>query len=50
MKMPSFLLCGGNKGGKMDKDRRGREEDRGEPSMVASVLVGHLDQTMQDRL
>jgi hypothetical protein len=43
MKMPSFPLCGGNKGRKMDKDRRGREEDRGEPSIVASVQVCHLD-------
>jgi hypothetical protein len=50
MKMPSFLLCGGNKGGKMDKDRQGREEDRGEPSMVTSIPVGHLDQMMQDGL
>jgi hypothetical protein len=39
-----------NKGGKMDKCGRGRVEEREEPSMVASVQAGHLDQTTCDGL
>jgi hypothetical protein len=44
--IPEMILCGGNKGGKMEKDGRGRVEERGEPSMAAPVQTGHLDQMM----
>jgi hypothetical protein len=37
----------GNNGGKMEKDGRGRVEERGEPGMAASVRTGHLDQMMR---
>jgi hypothetical protein len=40
-----ILPCGGNKGGKTHKHSRARREDREEPSMVASMQVGLLDQT-----
>jgi hypothetical protein len=44
------ILLGGNKGGKIDKNGRGRVEDRGEqPGKVASECTGHLEQMMQDR-
>jgi hypothetical protein len=36
--------CRGNKGRKMEKDGRGREQHRGEPVMAASVQAGYLDQ------
>jgi hypothetical protein len=39
------ITSGGNKGTKTEKHRRGREEERGEPGMVAPVQAGHLDQT-----
>jgi hypothetical protein len=42
--------CGGNKGRKLEKDGRERVEDRWEPSAVASVQVGHLDQMTRDGL
>jgi hypothetical protein len=46
----SFLLCGGNKGGKMVKNGRGREEEREEPGEAASVQAGHLEhQTRLDK-
>jgi hypothetical protein len=32
----------------MDKNGKGRVEDRKEPSVVASVQAGHLDQMMRD--
>jgi hypothetical protein len=32
-----MIPSGGNKGGKMEKNGRGRVEESGEPSMVASV-------------
>jgi hypothetical protein len=47
---PEMTPHGGNKGGTMEKDGRGRAEDRGEPSEVASVQAGHLDQTTRDGL
>jgi hypothetical protein len=47
---PESHFCGGNKGSKVDKYGRGRVEDRGEPSMVASVQVGHMDQMKRDGL
>jgi hypothetical protein len=34
---------------KTGKNGRQRVEDRGEPSMVASVRTGHLDQMMRYR-
>jgi hypothetical protein len=34
----------------MDKNARGRVEDRQEPSMVVAVQAGHLDQMMRDGL
>jgi hypothetical protein len=39
----AMTLRRGNQGGKMEKDGRGRVEDREEPSMVASVQAGHMD-------
>jgi hypothetical protein len=46
-----LLLSRGNKGGKMAKNRRGREEERGErPGEVAPERTGLLDMTMQDGL
>jgi hypothetical protein len=47
---PEIILCGGNKSGKMEKDGRGRVEDRGEPSVAASVHAGHLDQMTRNGL
>jgi hypothetical protein len=44
---PEEIKSGGNKGGQMGKDGRGRVEERGEPSTVASMRTGHLDQTMR---
>jgi hypothetical protein len=44
---PEVIPSGGNKGGQMEKDGRGREEERGEPGTVASVQAGHLDKTMR---
>jgi hypothetical protein len=40
---PEEITSGGNKGGQMGKYGRGREEDRGEPGVVAPVQAGHLD-------
>jgi hypothetical protein len=40
---PEVLSRGGNKGGIMDKNGRGRVEERGEPGAVASVQTGHMD-------
>jgi hypothetical protein len=34
---------GGNEGGKMDKNSQGKIQDREEPSMVASMHIGHMD-------
>jgi hypothetical protein len=42
-------LSGGNKGGKTGKNGQGREEEREEPGMVASVQVGYVDQMTRDR-
>jgi hypothetical protein len=42
---PEEINSGGNKGGQMAKHRRGRVEEIGEPSTVASVQTGHLDPT-----
>jgi hypothetical protein len=47
---PEMTPHGGNKGGTMEKDGRGRAEDRGEPSEVACVQAGYLDQTTRDGL
>jgi hypothetical protein len=35
------ILLGGNKGGQIVKNGRGRVEERGEPGMAASVQTGH---------
>jgi hypothetical protein len=43
---PEVISSGGNKGGQMGKNGSGREEERGEPGVVALVQAGHLDQTM----
>jgi hypothetical protein len=43
---PEMISSGGNTGGQMGKNRRGRVEERGEPGATAPVQVGHLDQTM----
>jgi hypothetical protein len=40
---PEEITSRGNKGGQMGKHGRGRVEDRGEPSVAASVQTGHLD-------
>jgi hypothetical protein len=40
---PEEVTSGGNKGGQMGKHGRGREEDREEPSAVASEQPGLLD-------
>jgi hypothetical protein len=40
---PEKITSGGNKGGNMGKNGRGREEDREEPSMVAPEQAGLLD-------
>jgi hypothetical protein len=46
---PEVILLGGNKGGKIDKNGRGRVEDRGEqPGEVASERTGLLEQTTRD--
>jgi hypothetical protein len=46
---PEVILLGGNKGGKIDKNGRGRVEDRGErPGEVASEHTGLLEQTTRD--
>jgi hypothetical protein len=45
-----IILHRGNKGRKIEKDGGGRVGDRGEPSMVASVQAGHLDQMMRNGL
>jgi hypothetical protein len=37
------IIGGGNKGGQMGKNGRGRVEEREEPSAAASVQAGHLD-------
>jgi hypothetical protein len=43
------LFSGGNKGGKIAKNRRGREEERGEqPGEVAPERTGLMDMMMQD--
>jgi hypothetical protein len=45
------LFSGGNKGRKIAKNRRGREEERGEqPGKVAPKQTGLLDMIMQDGL
>jgi hypothetical protein len=44
---PEEITSGGNKGGKTEKDGRGRVEKRGEPGAVAPVQAGHLDQEMR---
>jgi hypothetical protein len=43
---PEMTPSGGNTGGKTGKNGRGREQDREEPSLVASVQAGHMDKTM----
>jgi hypothetical protein len=43
-----MILSGGNKGGKMDKNSGQRVEDKEEPSAVASMQIGYLDQIMRD--
>jgi hypothetical protein len=43
---PELIPSGGNKGGKMENDGRGRVEESGEPSAAAPVQAGHLDQMM----
>jgi hypothetical protein len=40
------IHCRGNKGGQLAKDGRGRVEERGEPSVVAPMQAGHLEQQM----
>jgi hypothetical protein len=46
---PEVILLGGNKGGKIDKNGRGRVEDSGEqPGEVASERTGLLEQTTRD--
>jgi hypothetical protein len=40
---PEMTPCSGNKGRKIENDGSRRVEDRGEPSMAASVQAGHLD-------
>jgi hypothetical protein len=40
---PEEITSGGNNGGQMGKNGRGREEDRGEPGVAAPVEAGHLD-------
>jgi hypothetical protein len=47
---PEMTSSEDNKGGKMGKNQRGRVEERAEPSKVASVQAGLLDQMMGDRL
>jgi hypothetical protein len=44
-----MLPSRGNKGGKTEKHERAREEDGEEPSMVASMQAGYMDQMMRDR-
>jgi hypothetical protein len=41
-----MMSSGGNKGGKIAKHDRGREEERGEPGKVAPMQAGHLDKMM----
>jgi hypothetical protein len=41
---PEVIPSRGNKGGQMGKQGRGREEERGEPSVAAPMQAGHLDQ------
>jgi hypothetical protein len=43
MEGQEMTITGGNKGGKREKHRRGREEERGEPGAAAPVHAGHLD-------
>jgi hypothetical protein len=45
-----MIPSGGNKGGKTEKNGRGRVEERGEPGMVASVQAGYLHQMMRNGL
>jgi hypothetical protein len=40
---PEEITSGGNKGGQIGKNGRGRIEERGHPSMVASMQIGYLD-------
>jgi hypothetical protein len=40
---PEETINGGNKGGQMGKNGRGREEDREEPGVAASEQTGLLD-------
>jgi hypothetical protein len=40
---PEKINSRGNKGRQMGKHSRGRLEDRGEPSMAASMQIGYLD-------
>jgi hypothetical protein len=44
---PEEIISGGNKGGQMGKNGRGRVEERGEPGTAASVRTVHLDPTMR---
>jgi hypothetical protein len=44
---PEEKINGGNKGGQMGKNGRGREEDREEPGVAASEQTGLLDKTMR---
>jgi hypothetical protein len=41
---PEEINHGGNKGGQIRKDGRGRAEERGEPGAAAPVQAGHLNQ------
>jgi hypothetical protein len=41
---PEEINHGGNKGGHIRKDGRGRAEERGEPGAAAPVQAGHLEQ------
>jgi hypothetical protein len=40
---PEAITSRGNKGGKMEKDGRGRVEERGEPGAAASEQAGLLE-------
>jgi hypothetical protein len=44
---PEEIISGGNKGGQMGKNGRGREEDREEPGVAASEQTGLPDKTMR---
>jgi hypothetical protein len=43
---PEEITSRGNQGREIGKNGRGREEDRGKPSMAAPMQAGHLDKIM----